>query len=117
LILVNKESVPFEATVHDGDYIAAFPRFHAVEISEVSRVRPRPPATVRFALDGHLGKLVRRLRLVGLDAVCPAGASDDALARLAVQDERILLTRDRELLKRRFVTHGYFIRETDPQGN
>jgi uncharacterized protein with PIN domain len=114
LILVNEESVPFEATVHDGDRIAAFPRFRTVEISEVTRVRPRPPAAVRFALDGHLGKLGRRLRLVGLDAVCPAGANDDALAGLATQDGRILLTRDRELLKRRIVTHAYFIRETDP---
>jgi hypothetical protein len=114
LILLNGEPVSFESTVHDGDRIAAFPRFCTVEISEVTRVRPRPPAAVRFALDGHLGKLGRRLRLVGLDAICPAGASDDALARIAAHDGRILLTRDRDLLKRRIVTHGYFIRETDP---
>jgi len=114
LILLNAESVPFEAPVNDGDRVAAFPRFHAVDITSVTRVRPRLLATIRFILDGHLGKLARRLRLLGLDATCPAGARDDELARLAASEERILLTRDREVLKRRIVAHGSFIRETRP---
>jgi uncharacterized protein with PIN domain len=114
LIVLNGESVPFESAVENGNRIAAFPRFHAVDISDVTRVRPRALVTTRFLLDGHLGTLARRLRLVGLDAICPVGADDDVLATRAAHEERILLTRDRELLKRRLVTHGYFVRDTRP---
>lgn len=113
VILVNGESVPFEFGVRDTDRIAVFPRFHTIDISGVTNVRPRPD-TMRFVVDGHLGKLARGLRLVGLDAICPE-AEDDALATCAAREGRILLTRDRELLKRRLVTHGYFVRDTRPQ--
>jgi uncharacterized protein len=112
LILVNGESVPFDYIVTDTDRIAVLPRFKSIDIAELTRVRAHPVATTRFVLDGHLGKLARRLRLVGLDAICPAGAGDDELADLAAREERILLTHDRELLKRRVVAHGYFVRGT-----
>jgi hypothetical protein len=114
LILLNGVSVPFDRPVQDADRIAVFPRFQTIDVSDVTRVRPPPLATVRFVLDGHLGKLTKRLRLVGLDAICPAGAGDDELADLADRAGRVLLTRDHALLKRRIVAHGYFIRETDP---
>src|SRR5947207_867839 len=115
LILLNDEPVRFDAAIRDGDRIAVFPNFYAIDISRTPHVQPRPLETVRFVLDGHLGKLARRLRLVGLSATYPAGADDDALAGMAGREARILLTRDRELLKRRNVTYGYFIRETEPQ--
>ena len=115
LLLVNGQSVSFDYMVTDTDRIAVFPRFESLDIADLTRVRAHPVATIRFALDGHLGKLARRLRLVGLDAVCPAGADDGQLADLAGREQRILLTRDRELLKRRVVAHGYFVRETHAQ--
>jgi uncharacterized protein len=113
LILLNGEPVPFDRVVQDSDRIAVFPPFHHLDIAGVTGVRPRPLATIRFVLDGHLAKLARRLRLLGLDATCPAHADDDELADLADRERRIVLTRDRELLKRRVVAHGYFVRETD----
>jgi len=114
LILLNGESVPFDQPVLDGDRMAVFPSFQALDVSGVTQVRPRPLTTARFLLDGHLGKLAKRLRLVGLDAVCPKGAKDDELADLAAGEGYILLTRDHALLKRGTVSHGYCIRETDP---
>jgi uncharacterized protein with PIN domain len=71
---------------------------------------------MRFVADVHLGKLARRLRLFGLDTAYRHDADDAALVDTADQERRILLTRDRALLKRRAVTHGYFIRETNPHG-
>jgi uncharacterized protein with PIN domain/sulfur carrier protein ThiS len=112
LILLNDEPVPFDRMVQDSDRIAVFPTFHHLDISRVTEVRPSPLATIRFVLDGHLAKLARRLRLLGLDATCPAHAEDDELADLADRERRVVLTRDRELLKRRVVAHGYFVRET-----
>jgi uncharacterized protein with PIN domain/sulfur carrier protein ThiS len=114
LILVNGVSVPFDYLVQGRDRIAVFPRFMIFDIGPLTRVRPRPLETVRFVADVHLGKLARHLRLVGLDTAYRADANDAALADLADREGRILLTRDQGLLKRRSVSHGYFIRDTHP---
>lgn len=114
LILVNGESVPFEYGVQDTDRIAVFPRFEAIDVTAVTRVRREPPGTIRFVLDVHLGKLARHLRLIGLDAVYRRDARDVELAEIAGREGRILLTRDQGLLKRSVVVHGYFVRETTP---
>lgn len=114
LVLVNGESVSFEHALRDGDRVAAFPSFCGIDISAVTRVRGPELPVSRFILDGHLGKLARLLRLVGLDASCPPGAEDHALAATAADERRILLTRDRESLKRSVVVHGYLVRETNP---
>lgn len=114
LILANGTSVPFDYIVRNGDRIAAFPRFRAVDISTVTLVRPVPPATIRFVADVHLGKLARRLRLAGFDTAYGANEDDAALAETASREHRVLLTRDQALLKRRTVTYGYFVRATAP---
>ena len=114
LILVNGVSVPFDCAVQGGDRIAVFPRFRTLDIGTLTRVRPQPLDAVRFVADVHLGKLARRLRLIGLDTAYRADANDADLAELADREGRILLTRDQGLLKRRIVAHGYFVRETRP---
>jgi uncharacterized protein with PIN domain len=67
----------------------------------------------KFVADGHLGKLARDLRLLGFDVVYAPDATDAALAA-ACSDERALLTRDRRLLMRKVVRHGYCPRSHDP---
>lgn len=114
LILVNRISVPFDYAVQNTDRIAVYPRFVTFDIATLTKVRPPPLDTVRFVADVHLGKLARHLRLIGLDTAYRPEADDAALAELADREGRILLTRDQGLLKRRRVTHGYFIRETRP---
>jgi uncharacterized protein len=113
LILVNGVSVDFEHPVQDGDRVAVFPRTTSVDISTLTRVRPKPLTDIRFVADVHLGKLARRLRLAGLDTAYDNDADDATLARTAAREARILLTRDKDLLKRRSISHAYFIRETD----
>ena len=116
LVLANGVSVAFDYVVHSGERIAVFPRFTALDIGSLSRVRPRPLEKIRFVADVHLGKLAKRLRLAGLDTAYRVDAGDADLAELADREGRILLTRDRGLLKRRAVAHGYFIRGTHPHG-
>lgn len=63
------------------------------------------PARPRFLCDSHLGKLGRRLRLLGFDTLLAqdfAGGDpgDDALVRVAREAQRILLSRDQGLLDR-----------------
>jgi uncharacterized protein with PIN domain len=55
------------------------------------------PAEVRFAADAMLGRLARWLRLIGCDTLFDAAASDAQLVRSALQEGRVLLTRDRRL--------------------
>jgi uncharacterized protein with PIN domain len=80
-----------------------------------------PPASngpaPRFLADAHLGGLARRLRLLGFDTALASDASDAQLAALAGDEGRIVLSRDRELLKHRAVARGRFVRavRTDEQ--
>ena len=115
LILVNGESVDFSYIVQDGDRISVYPMFESFDIQPLVRVRLRPLRTSRFVLDVHLGKLARYLRLLGFDTLYHNDYDDAELARLASVEQRILLTRDRDLLKRAMVTHGFFVRAIDPR--
>ncbi|MGH8501124.1 MAG: Mut7-C RNAse domain-containing protein [Gammaproteobacteria bacterium] len=106
LILMNGESVDFSAPLMDGARVSGYPMFEALDITRVSRVRSRPLRASRFVLDTHLGRLARYLRLLGFDTWYRNDYDDAELARICQSEQRILLTRDRELLKRSVVTHG-----------
>jgi len=115
LILVNGESVDFSCQVGNGDRISVYPVFESIDISPVLRVRPRPLRTTKFVVDIHLGRLAAYLRMLGFDTFYEREATDEMLARLSSRESRILLTRDRGLLKRSLVTHGYCVRENLPR--
>jgi uncharacterized protein with PIN domain len=115
LILANGESVDFTYLVRDGDCISVYPVFESLDIAAVLRVRPQPLRQPCFVLDTHLGRLAVYLRLLGFDSLYRNDYSDDELARICSEERRILLTRDRGLLKRNQVTHGYCVRTTDPR--
>lgn len=115
LILVNGESVGFEHPLADGDRVAVYPTFEAIDISPVLRVRERPLRVTRFIADAHLGGLAQLLRLAGFDTLYDNHYADAAIEAIAHDEHRIVLTRDRELLKRRTITHGCYVRALKPQ--
>jgi len=115
LVLVNGRSVDFAALVEDGDYISVYPVFEGFDITPVTKVRPHPLRQVRFVLDGHLGRLAAYLRMLGFDTLYRNDYDDGRLARISADEHRILLTRDRGLLMRSAVTHGYCVREAAPR--
>ncbi|MBN1348721.1 Mut7-C ubiquitin/RNAse domain-containing protein [candidate division KSB1 bacterium] len=115
LILVNGQSVDFSYIIQDKDYISVYPMFESIDITPLLKCRPQPLRETRFVLDVHLGKLAIYLRLMGFDAVYRNDFSDETLAEISVAEKRILLTRDRGLLKRKAITHGCFIRATQPK--
>jgi uncharacterized protein with PIN domain len=114
LLLVNGDPAGFGRHLADGDRVAVYPVFEGLDISPLNRLRPRPLRRTRFVLDVHLGKLARILRLLGFDAAWENAADDDAIREKASAEGRVILTRDRGLLKHGSVTHGYCIRSTDP---
>ena len=115
LILVNGESVDFSYRIKDGDQVSVYPMFESIDIAAILQVRPQPLREVRFVLDTHLGRLAGYLRMMGFDTLYRNDYADDELARISSQQRRILLTKDRGLLKRSKVTHGYFVREIHPR--
>ncbi len=81
----------------------------AVTVLAVARplTLAQPP---RFLLDIHLGTLARRLRLLGIDAAYEnPDIGDAALAARSAAEQRVLLSRDRGLLRRREIYSGAYI--------
>jgi uncharacterized protein with PIN domain len=114
IILANGVSVGFEYLVQDGDRISVYPVFATIDISPVTQLRPPLPTPYRFILDNHLGRLARYMRLLGFDTLYLNDKADDPeLAQIANDEGRIMLTRDRGLLKRSLVTYGYCLRTKD----
>ena len=115
LILANGESVDFSYIVRDGDRISVYPMFESLDISPLLRLRPEPLRHPKFVLDTNLGRLARYLRLLGIDCLYRNDYKDGELARISSSTSRVLLTRDRTLLRYKIITHGYFVRATDPR--
>jgi len=114
LILVNGESVPFSFRLRDGDRVAVYPMFESLDISPLTRLRPSPLRQPTFVADVHLRKLARILRLLGFDVRFDPEAEDRLLVEISVREGRILLTRDRHLLKHGALTRGYWVRAEQP---
>jgi uncharacterized protein len=113
LILVNGSSQGFGYRPSVGDRIAAYPMFEALDVGSTARLRPVPLRDPRFVVDVNLGRLARLLRVLGFDVWWSSDADDATLADVSLREQRILLTRDRGLLKRRAITHGLFVHSQD----
>ena len=115
LILVNGESVGFEHPLADGDRVSVYPKFEALDVQPLLRVRERPLRVTRFVADAHLGGLAQLLRLAGFDTLYDNHYPDEDIEAIAAREHRIVLTRHRELLKRRTITHGCYVRALKPK--
>lgn len=114
LILVNGESSGFDRLLQDGDRVAVYPRFESFDITPLLCLRATPLRVIRFIADAHLGGLANLLRMCGFDTLYDNHFDDGEIVTLAARQSRIILTRDRELLKRREVTHGCYVRSLKP---
>jgi len=114
LIIANGRSVDFSYRLTDGDRVAVYPVFETIDITPLVRLQGRPLRDPSFITDVHLGKLTRLLRLLGFDTAEGRGLDDEGIVERALAEGRIILTHDRELLKRSAVTHGYWVRSPDP---
>jgi len=114
LVLVNGQSVGFERLLAEGDRVAVYPRFERLDISPLLKVRDQPLRNTRFIADAHLGGLAHLLRMAGFDTLYDNHFHDEQIAELAAKEGRIVLTRDRELLKRRIISHGCYVHALKP---
>lgn len=104
-VYANGHPASLNDLVRPGDFIEAYPTPNG-----------HPDTNeIRFALDGHLGRLAAYLRLLGFDTWYQPQVDDPDLAQRAAAEARILLTRDRDLLKRKIVRYGYWVRHLEPE--
>ncbi|RKT05250.1 hypothetical protein BX286_3242 [Streptomyces sp. 3211.6] len=105
-LLVDGRQVPVSYVPRAGQ---------SVEVFGVDRPQQVPGAPLRFLLDVHLGTLARRLRLLGVDAAYDnEDPGDPALAARSAAESRVLLSRDRGLLRRREIFAGAYVYSDNP---
>ena len=61
---------------------------------------------IKFIVDNNVGKLAKWLRLMGYDTVFFNGSNDSHMIATALAEDRVILTRDTQIMKRRVVTNG-----------
>lgn len=108
-VTVNHQQSSLSHLLQDEDVVVVYPLSYPVNAGEHN-------TAPGFAADAHLGGLARLLRMAGFDTLYDNNIQDDALVQIAIDDRRIILSRDRELLKRRTVLSGCYIRSLQPAG-
>jgi uncharacterized protein with PIN domain len=105
-VLVNGKPATLARTISDNDLIEVSPH----EPGAAPFDEP-----LAFSADAHMGGLARMLRMLGFDTRYENCLEDGLIARQAAAERRVVLTRDRELLKRRQVSRGCYVHALKPQ--
>jgi hypothetical protein len=104
-VLVNGGPATLQRVVREGDVIDIQP----------FRIGEMGSDPIYFLADAHLGGLARFLRMLGFDTLHRNAFDDAEIRRLADEEGRIVLTRDRELLKCREIRRGCYVRALKPE--
>ena len=115
LVLLNSNPAGWNHLLNDGDYLSVYPEFETFDVTGLTLNGRKPLRNTKFIVDAHLGGLARKLRLLGFDSVYEPGIHDDTIIELASSEKRIILTRDKGILRSGKVDHAYFVRNTHTQ--
>ncbi|MGZ8208915.1 MAG: Mut7-C RNAse domain-containing protein [Burkholderiales bacterium] len=99
LVRVNDLPATLSRTVREADLVEVFPHEPGQAPFE---------APLCFIADAHMGGLARMLRMLGFDTLYDNGFHDAQIVACAMADKRVVLTRDRELLKCREIQRGCY---------
>jgi len=113
VILVNTDSVDYSYRLKNGDRVAIYPVFESFDVSPLIRLRAKPLRKTRFIMDENLGKLARKLRMLGFDTIYERVQNKQKFIRKALDEKRIILTRSSSLLRYKVISHGYWVRSTE----
>ena len=114
-LIVNGQEVGFDYILLDNDTVEVSPLTPPVNPFIPTVLRPEALEKISFTVDVNAGKLALFLRMLGFDTVYENNTINDRLVEIAQSENRILLTRDATLLKRKIIMHGYLLREQDPK--
>lgn len=113
-LTVNGHEVDFDYILRNNDTVDAVPLTPPVNPLVPTKLRPEPLERIAFIVDVNAGRLALFLRMLGFDTLYGNDMRNGRLAEIARSENRILLTRDTTLLKRKVVIHGYLLREQAP---
>lgn len=113
-IIVNGTEVGFDLLLQENDEIEVYPIEEHTSSAPSTTAPFSSPSPLRFIADAHLGGLARLLRMAGFDTLYDNNYKDSDIEAIALAQHRIVLTRDLELLKRKQVKHGAYIRSLKP---
>jgi len=114
LVLVNGRKAALDDPVQGGERISIFPVFLSLDLPESDRIQIRSLQSPSFVVDVNLGKLTGYLRMAGFDSKYRNDAKDKDLIKTMLEEDRVLLTRDRRLLMHKVVEKGYLVRSDQP---
>lgn len=113
-ILIDHQPVSFDYTIEEKSSVDIHPPQPPVNVFAPSMLRQKPITAIRFLVDANVGKLAGKLRMAGFDTCYNPQWDDEQLADMAEKRGYILLSRDIQLLKRKKIVFGHFVRETLP---
>ncbi len=61
---------------------------------------------LKFIVDSNVGKLAKWLRTMGYDTLFFEGSDDSQMVATALAENRVILTRDTQIMRRRVITKG-----------
>ncbi|MBI1942545.1 MAG: twitching motility protein PilT [Betaproteobacteria bacterium] len=113
-ITVNGARATLDRIVREGDTIEVHP-WNPANQGPTTFFSEKRGLSPNFLADAHLGGLARFLRMLGYDTLHENALGDAEIRRLAWQERRIVLTRDRELLKCREILRGAYVHALKPE--
>jgi len=114
-ISADNKAVDFDFIPQPGQIIGIFPVRPPADPCTPTLLCPTPAPRLQFLVDVNVGKLAKLLRMLGLDAEFHCSWSDWRIAHKALQEGRIVLSKDRGLLKRNHIQWGRLIRGQTPR--
>jgi len=113
-ILADGRPVDFTFIPNKTGCIALEPVTAPFDVTRPTLLRPRPLHALRFVADVNVGKLAVLMRMVGLDTAYDPGHTDAGIAQKAESENRVVLSKDIGLLKRRQIHYGRYVRAVYP---
>jgi len=115
MLTVNQREVDFNYILQDGDTVDVAPLRPPLDPFSPSLLRPVPLTRLGFVVDVNVGRLALLLRMLGFDTVYENNLRDNRLAAISHRENRILLSRDTTLLRRKIVMHAYLLQSQVPE--
>lgn len=112
-LAVNGQPAGFGHLLGPEERVEARPGEPPVDVTAANALRTSL-ARIRFVADANVGRLATYLRLMGFDTAYDRSFLDAEVVGLAGRESRVVLTRDRGVLKRKAVQWGRLVRANEP---
>ncbi|MEN8199960.1 MAG: Mut7-C RNAse domain-containing protein [Thermodesulfobacteriota bacterium] len=111
----NNREITFDQIPRPGERYRINSVPPGTDVTRPTLLRPLPLSEVSFLVDINVGRLAHLLRMAGFDTLYSPELVEAELAELALTEKRIVLSRNRDLLQRRYIHWGRLIRSQQPE--